>query len=438
MSIEVSTILLFASMLVLLVSGLPIAFVLGAVALIFAYLIMGPASLGILTNSWIGLVGNFTLLAIPMFILMAFMLERSGLIDDLYTMMQNWFGGVRGGLAIGTVIISAIMAGMSGVSAADTVALGLTTLPPMLKRGYDKRLAIGTVAAGGGLAQLIPPSAMLIVYGLYAGESVGRLFLGGIIPGLILSALFIIYISVRCYFQPHIGPSVPLPERASWSQKFTSLKAVILPIILIIMVLGTMFSGMTTPSEAATIGAFGSMIVAAIYRRISWANITYALFGTLRLTCMILWLMLGGMAFAAVFNAIGGQQLMVGVIQKIQLSPWIIIIFIQITWIILGCLMDANGIMFITMPVFLPVISALGFSRLWFGVLWVVNMEMGFLTPPFGMNLFYMRAVVPKGITMPDIYRSIVPFLFCQLVGLIICMIFPQSVLWLPNLIIKG
>ena len=195
---------------------------------------------------------------------------------------------------------------------------------------------------------------------------------------------------------------------------------------------------MTTPSEAATIGAFGSMIVAAIYRRINWANITYALFGTLRLTCMILWLMLGGMAFAAVFNAIGGQQLMVGVIQKIQLSPWIIIIIIQITWIILGCLMDANGIMFITMPVFLPVISALGFSRLWFGVLWVVNMEMGFLTPPFGMNLFYMRGVVPKGITMPDIYRSIVPFLFCQLVGFIICMIFPQTVLWLPNLVIKG
>ena len=224
MSIEVIYDPFIWSMLVLLVSGLPIAFVLGAVALIFAYLIMGPASLGILTNSWIGLVGNFTLLAIPMFILMAFMLERSGLIDDLYTMMQNWFGGVRGGLAIGTVIISAIMAGMSGVSAADTVALGLTTLPPMLKRGYDKRLAIGTVAAGGGLAQLIPPSAMLIVYGLYAGESVGRLFLGGVIPGLILSALFIIYISVRCYFQPHIGPSVPLPERASWSQKFIVLE----------------------------------------------------------------------------------------------------------------------------------------------------------------------------------------------------------------------
>jgi tripartite ATP-independent transporter DctM subunit len=435
MSIEAVTILLFASLILIIFSGLPIVFGMGGVGLIFAYFIMGPPSLGMLTTSVVGLTNNFSLLCIPMFLFMAYFLGRSGVIEDLYEMMQNWFGAARGGLAIGTVLICTIFAAMSGVSAAATVSMGLIAIPPMIKRNYNNRLTLGCVMAGGALSQLIPPSGMLIVYGIFAGESIGRLFLGGICPGLILSALFIIYIVVRCLLQPLFGPSVPPEDRAGWKQKFISLRAVILPLLIIVVVLGSIFSGMTTPTEASALGAFGSIVSAAIYRRLTLANLLQTLYDTTKTSCMILWLMFSGMAFAAIYNAIGAQQFIVGAIHGIGISPWIILAVMQLIWILLGCLMDANGIMFITIPVFLPAIKALGFSPLWFGVLWVVNMEMGFLTPPFGMNLFYMKAVAPKEVTMEEIYASITPFVFAQLIALVLCTIFPEIILWLPNLV---
>jgi tripartite ATP-independent transporter DctM subunit len=313
--------------------------------------------------------------------------------------------------------------------------MGVIALPSMLKRNYDKEISVGSIAAGGGLGQLIPPSGMMIIYSLLAGESVGRMFLGGIIPGLILSGLYIFYIGIRCLFQPHLGPVMPPEERANWSQKLVSLRAVILPILLIVMVLGAIFAGITTPTEAAALGAFGSVLCAAIYRRLNMETITYALRSTMRLTSMIIWLMVGGMAFASIYSAIGAQQFMVEIIQSLEINPWLVLIMMQVIWIILGMLMDASGILFLTVPVFLPVITTLGFNPLWFGILWIVNMELGFLTPPFGINLFYMKAVVPKDITMMDIYRSIIPFVFLQLIGLIIYMVFPQTILWLPNLI---
>jgi tripartite ATP-independent transporter DctM subunit len=435
MSIELLTVLLFATMIVLLLTGLPIVFVLGSVSILFAYFIVGPGVLGLVASNMYRLMNIFSMLAIPLFLFMAGVLERSGVADDLYTMMHRWVGQIPGGLAIGTILICTIFAAMSGVSAAATVTMGLIALPAMFKRGYDKKLTIGCIAAGGGLGQLIPPSSMMIVWALWANESVGQMFIGGIIPGLILSALFITYIAIRCIRKPQLAPAIPREEMPSWKEKIISLKAVILPILIIVGVLGSIFGGIATPTEAAGVGALGSLISAAIYRRLSWANLRYALLSTLKVTCMVMWIMVAGAAFAATFTAIGGQEFIMSTIQGLGVNRWVILIGMQIIYLFLGCLMDANAIMMLSIPIFVPVVKALGFSSLWFGVLFIVNMEMGFLTPPFGVNLFYLRGVVPKEVTMMDIYRSVLPFILIQAVGLVICMVFPQTILYLPNLV---
>jgi len=336
---------------------------------------------------------------------------------------------------MGTVIICTVFAAMTGVSAAGVVTMGLVALPVMVKRGYDKKLTVGSIAAGGGLGQLIPPSTIMIVWALWANESVGQMFIGGIIPGLILSALYISYIGVRCFRRPELGPPIPPEERTSWGKKFASLRAVLLPMLIIIGVLGSIFGGIATPTEAAAVGALFSLISAAIYRRLSWSNFTYALGGTLRVTGMVTWIIVAGACFAATFAAMGGQEFIMSTIGGLGVNRWVILIGMQIVYLILGCLMEAGAIMMLTIPIFVPLVEALGFSTLWFGVLFIVNMEMGFITPPFGVNLFYMRGVVPQDITMMDIYRSVLPFIVLQTVGLIICMLLPQTILLLPNLV---
>jgi tripartite ATP-independent transporter DctM subunit len=435
MSSGLATIILFASLVIVLATGLPIVFVLGGTSLLLAYFVIGPGILGLVATSMWGVLNNFGLLAVPLFIFMAAVLERSGVADDLYEMMHKWFGPVRGGLAMGTVVICTIFAAMSGVSAAGIVTMGLIALPAMLKRGYDKKITVGAIAAGGGLGQLIPPSSMMIVWAIWAEESVGQMFIGGVIPGLILSGLYIAYIGIRCFRNPELGPPIPAEERPSWREKLTSLRAVLLPVLIIIGVLGSIFSGISTPTEAAAIGALLSIISAAVYRRLTWENIRYASYGTLRLVTMVGWIISAGICFGCVFAAIGGQQLIITTVQGLGVNRWVILIGIQVIYLFLGCLMDPFAIMALSIPIFLPVMEALGFNTLWFGVLFIINMELGFLTPPFGPNLFYMRAIVPKEISMLDIYRSVFPFICLQALGLAICMAFPQTILYLPGLI---
>lgn len=435
MSVEMMTLVLFVAMAVGLISGLPIAFVLGSIAIFFSYLVVGPNFVGMVMNGMFRLMNTYTFLALPFFLFMANILERSGVADDLYSMMHRWFGPVPGGLAIGTVVICTIFAAMSGVSAAATVTMGLIALPAMMKRGYDKRLSVGAIAAGGGLGQLIPPSTIMITWALFSGESVGQMFIGGIIPGLILSALYIAYIAIRCFTQPKVGPPIAKEERLGWKDKIISLKAVILPIFIILGVLGTIFAGIATPTEAAAVGSLASIISAAIYRRLNWENVNNALRGTLKTTCMVLWLAIAGSAFATTFIVIGGQDFVKNAILGLEANRWAVIIGMQAIYLFLGCLLEPMAMIMITIPVFLPVVEALGFSTLWFGVLFVMNMEIGFLTPPFGMNLFYMKAVAPKEITMADIYRSVIPFIALQLVGMAICLAFPMTILYLPNLV---
>jgi tripartite ATP-independent transporter DctM subunit len=436
MSIELITILLFGALILFLALGLPLAYVLGGVGVVGCYLLWGDKGLFLIASQAYAAMGKFTLLAIPLFIFMAMTLERAGVADDLYTLMHRWMGPLAGGLAIGTVIICAIFAAMSGISGAATVSMGIIALPAMLKRGYNKTISLGCVSAGGALGILIPPSVPMILYATLTGVSIGGLFAGGILPGILLAALFILYIGIRCFFQPELGPPLPVKERVSWREKFISLRAVLLPIMIIIMVLGSIYAGVCTATEAAALGCLGAIISAAVYRRLNWTLIKETSFRTAALTAMIIWILIGAYGFTSVYTGTGAHELMQHILMSIPGGKWSILITMQIIFFILGCILDPVGIILICTPVFVPVITSLGFDPLWFGVLFIMNMEMGYLTPPFGFNLFYMKAIAPKGITMSDIYRSIVPFVAIQAIGLIIVIIFPEIALWLPKLMV--
>lgn len=337
---------------------------------------------------------------------------------------------------MGTIVICTLMAAMSGVSAAAVLTMGVIALPAMMKRGYDKSLAMGSITAGGALGQLIPPSILMVIYGGVAGVSVGKLFMGGLFPGLLLAGLFIVYIAIRSFFQKDIAPAMPEKERReiTWNQKFVSLKSIILPALLIIGVLGSIFKGIATPTEAAAIGAGGSIICGLIYRRLNWNIIRAASLNTLKSTCMVMWIMMASSVFVSFYFSVGGDDFVKETLLGMEINRWFIIIGMQAVLFVLGCLLDPAGIVMLCTPLFLPIVITLGFDPLWFGVLFIVNLEMAYLTPPFGYNLFYLKSVVPEEVSMGDIYRSVLPFVLLQMIALIICMMFPQVILWLPGL----
>lgn len=437
MSIEYLTLLVFGLFLVFLAMGLPVVFGLGGTAVIATYFLWGPQALHMVASRTFTNANSFVLLAIPMFIFMGCMLEKSGMAKDLYTMMYKWMGPIRGGLAIGTVTICAIFAAMVGITGAATVSMGLVALPSMLKHNYNKQIALGCVSAGGALGVLIPPSVLMIILGLYTNTSIGGLYAGGILPGILLAVMFNIYIFVACLIKPEWGPALPPEERATWKEKFIALKAVILPIVLIVGILGSIFMGAATPSEAAALGAVGSILCAAVYRTLNWPTLREACHVTLRLSCMVMWIIFGASVFTALYTAIGAHDLTRQLLSYLPGGRWGVVIGMQAMWMIMGCFLDPNGIIMITAPIFFPLINSLGFDPVWFGVLFVVNMEMGFLTPPFGFNLFYMQAIAPKGVVMTDIYKSIIPFVMIQAVGLVLCMIFPEIIMWLPKILVR-
>ncbi len=437
MSIELITLLLFGAIVLFLALGLPLAFVLGGVGVVGCYLLWGDRGLYLITAQAYGAMGKFTLLAIPLFIFMAMILERAGVADDLYTLMQRWMGPLRGGLALGTVLICTIFAAMAGISGAATVSMGIIALPAMLKRGYNQQMAMGAISAGGALGVLIPPSVPMILYATLAGESIGGLFAGGILPGLLLSFLFCLYIGIRCFFQPSLGPALPKDERATWREKLVSLKAVALPVMIIVMVLGSIYAGVATATEAAALGCLGALISAAVYGKLTRTLVKEACFRTARLTAMVIWILIGAYAFTAVYTGTGAHELMEHILLSIPGGKYAILTAMMLVFFLLGCILDPAGIIMICTPVFVPVIKSLGFDPLWFGILFIMNMEMGYLTPPFGFNLFYMKAVAPPSVTMVDIYKSIVPFVILQALGLIIVIIFPEIALWLPKLLLR-
>jgi tripartite ATP-independent transporter DctM subunit len=432
MDIWLITILLFGLLLLCLALGLPLAFAFGGIAVLFSMILWGPQTLVLLPLGAFEDSTNFILIAVPLFVFMANILENSGVAEDLYEMMYRWMGSLSGGLSMGTVVICAIFAAMAGLSGVGTITMGLIALPSMLKRGYDKRMAVGCVSAGGTLGILIPPSVIMILYAYLCEESVGRLFIAGIIPGIILSLIFILYIGIRCWVNPHMGP--PIEETVSMIEKLRSLKAMILPVLLIIVVLGVIYAGICTPTEAAAVGAGGSIICAVINGRFSMRVLGSALRRTMSITSFVIWILIGAGAFTKVYTALGAPDLLNEIIAGLHVSRGIMIIFMMFIFFILGMFMDPAGIIMICTPIFIPIVRSLGFDTIWFGILFVINMEMGYITPPFGFNLFYMKAIVPPEISMMDIYRSIVPFVVLEIMGLLIIVFFPALATWLPSM----
>ncbi|NLK20236.1 MAG: TRAP transporter large permease subunit [Synergistaceae bacterium] len=437
MSIEMLSLLLFGSMLLLLAAGLPVAFVLGGLAVVFTGVFWGPNSLFIIVARTFSMMSTTTLVAAPLFVLMAVVLEKSGVAEDLYEMMYRWSGGIRGGLAVGTVLVCTLIAAMSGIASTGVVMMGVMALPEMLKRGYDKGIATGCILAGGVLGPLIPPSIALVLYGTMAQVSIGSLFAGGMAAGLLCSVLIIGYILLRCYINPKLGPAIPAEERADWNAKIASLKGVILPLLLVGAVLGSIYSGIATPTEAAAVGALGAFICSAIHRRLTWDLIKSVAYTTIQVQGFMMWILFAAQGFAAVYMGLGASKMVVSLVQKYEVGWWTMLIGIQVGWFLLGCVIDAWSILMITLPIILPLLPIYGFDPLWLGVLYAVNTQTGYLTPPFGTMLFMMKGIAPKGITMTDIYKSIVPFVTTQLVCLALCIIFPGLVMWLPNLLFK-
>lgn len=435
MDIGIISIFLFGSMFLLLASGLPVAFVLGGLATVFTAIFWGPESLFIIVARTYSMMSTTTLVAAPLFVLMATVLERSGVAEDLFDMMYRWSGGIKGGLAVGTVFACTLIAAMSGIASTGVVVMGVMALPAMLKRGYDKRIATGCILAGGVLGPLIPPSIALVLYGTIAQVSIGGLFAGGMVAGLLCSSLIIGYILIRCYLNPSLGPPIPLEERSDWRAKVASLKGVILPLFLITTVLGSIYTGIATPTEAAAVGAFGAFVCSAIHGRLNWQLIKGVAYSTIRVQGFMMWILFAAQAFAAVYMGLGASRMVVRLVETYEIGWWAMLISIQVVWFLLGLVIDAWSILMITLPILLPILPLYGFDPLWLGVLYAINTQTGYLTPPFGTMLFMMKGIAPKEVTMNDIYRSIMPFVSTQLVCLVLCIVFPELVNWLPRLL---
>lgn len=435
MSSEFITLLMFSGLLICIILGLPLAFSLGGIGLVFAFFLWGPDAITMVVFRAFQWSTNIIVMAVPLFVAMGLFLEKAGVADYLYEMMYRWSGRFRGGLAMGTVLICTLFAAMTGITAAATVTMGLIALPSMLNRGYDKNIALGTIASGGTLGILIPPSVMMIVLSLILRESVGRLFAGGIVPGLIISFLLCAYIGIRAFFQPKLCPASEV--KYTWRQKISSLVAVIAPIILILAVLGGIFGGIATPTEAAAVGAFGAFLCVLGYRRFSWQLVKGVCYDTLRISCMVIWIIIGAQAFISTYTAVGGADFIRDLVLGLEVGPWPIFIGILGILFIMGMFLDTMGIIMLAGPILCPIVAALGFDSLWFGVIFIIVLCMGYITPPFGWNLFYLKGVVPPGITMGDIIHSIWPFLGMMILGLIIVLIFPQTVFWLPSIMLR-
>lgn len=433
LSIEVLTFLFFGLLFLFIMLGVPLSFVLGGLSIIFLYFEQGPIAFYLIASKMWDLMETSSLIAIPLYVFMAMLLERSGVAHDLYRMMHLWWGGVRGGLAIGTVGICTIFAAMSGISGAAVVTMGTIALPQMLNRGYDKRLALGAINAGGGWGILIPPSILMVLYALITEVSVGKLFAAGVFPGLLLFALVSIYIGVRCWFQPHLGPSLPKEERADWGEKIAALRSVFLPIFIIFIVLGAIFGGYATVTEAAAVGVFGALVASVINRKLTWKVISESSLRTFRLTTIITWIVFAAHAYSMAYTAMGAEEFITHLTAQIPGGKWGALAFMMFVLFLLGMVLDPVGIMLITLPVFLPLVASHGFDPVWFGILFVIMMEISYMTPPFGFNLFYLRSVAPPDVTMKDIYWSVGPYTLVELSGLLIIVFFPVIALWLPN-----
>jgi len=441
LSPEIVCLVMLGGLVLGVLIGYPIAFVVGAIGLIVGYALFGAPVFALLYQRLFSLIHSYTLLAVPLFVFMGVMLQRSGIAERMYAALYVWLSGFRGGLAIITVLIGTILAACVGVIGASVSMLSLMALPAMLKRGYSKSLASGSVCAGGTLGQLIPPSILLVIYGPMATISVGKLFMGAICPGLVLSGLYCSYIALRCLFQPEIAPIVPPEERTvPLIKKISTLTtSLVPPALLILAVLGTIFLGIAPPTEAAAVGAFVAIVLAIAYRRFNWQILKETMLQTLKITSMIL--LIGGMsyAFVGVFLSAGGGEVVADLILGAPFGRWGAFAVIMLIVFILGFFIDIIGIIFIIVPIISPLVLVLGFDPVWFAIMINVNFQMAYMTPPFALAIFYLRGSAPPEleVTMTDIIRGVIPFVGLIFIGLGLFVAFPDIIFWLPGMMIK-
>jgi tripartite ATP-independent transporter DctM subunit len=435
MSYELIALLMFASMLLLLATGQRVFGAIGFVATAFSLALWGEGGFEMPFNASFVLLNWYPLVTLPMFIYMGYMLAESGIAEDLYRMFHVWAGPVRGGLAIGTILLMVVISAMNGLSVAG-MAIGATiALPELLRRGYDKVMVTGVIQAGSTLGILVPPSVVLILYGMIARQPIGQLWMAGVFPGLLLAGLFIAYIGIRCWIQPDLGPALPLEERRmSWPDKLRLLGAGIIPLLIFFLMTGLFLLGVTSLVESSAIGAAAATITAFLRRRLTWQVMEDTIRKTLSVSCMFLWIILAALCFGAVFDGLGAvQAIRFLFLDEWGLGPWEVIILMQLTYLVMGMFLDDTAMLVIVAPLYVPLVASLGFDLIWYGVLYTISCQIAYMTPPFGYNLFLMRAMAPEEVTLADIYRSIVPFVLVMILGMAIIMAFPQIALWLPQ-----
>lgn len=442
MSPEIMTILMFATLMVMIALGHPLAITLAAVATFYGLIDNGGNILPLfdlfLNNSW-GIFLNYVLVAIPLFIFMAQILDRSKVSEGLFDALYIVLGGLRGGLGMAVIVVSTVFAATTGIIGASVVAMGLMAGPALLRRGYERGLSAGIICSSGTLGILIPPSIMLVVYGGLTGlkeTSVGNLFAGAILPGILLSGMYLAYVAIRCTINPKLGPVIPIEDRTySLGQKaMMTLKSFVPPFGLILTVMGTILAGIATPTEAAALGCLGALILAAFNKKLTWQMFRLAADSTLKTTCMIMLLFIGGKVFSVVFLSMGGGDVVADLLLGMDVHEYVVLAIMMLVVFIMGMFIDWAAILLVVVPIFTPIAMDLDFNPLWFAMLVCINLQTSFLTPPFGYALFYFKGVAPPEYSMGDIYRGIIPFVLIQIVGLATIIIFPQIVTWLPDL----
>ncbi|MBN2688084.1 MAG: TRAP transporter large permease subunit [Deltaproteobacteria bacterium] len=437
---EILIIMLLAGLVAGLLMGFPVPFVMLGVSMVVGYLGVGSGFFPMMILRVFETMQNYILIAIVLFVFMGIMLEKSGAAERLFTSVHVLLGGLKGGLALTVVVVCTVMAAATGIMGAPVIIMGLFALPEMIKRGYDKALSSGTICAGGTLGILIPPSIMLVVYGPMAGISVGKLFMGAVIPGLILSALYIIYILAVCHVKPELGPPLPPDRRRiSLKSKLMMIVTSLIPtVFLILAVLGTIFFGVAAPTEAAAVGAFASILLAGAYRRLDWKTLKEAVYRTTVVSSMILLIVAAAFVFTGTFMLVGGGDLVKDWLLGLPVGRWGVLMIMALAFFVFGLFMEWVGIVPILVPIFTPVIAALGFDPLWTAILFCVVMQTSFLTPPMAPALFYIKGVAGDQIDFGShIVRGAIPFIVLQIIGVILIALFPRLALWLPAIMIR-
>ena len=437
MGIEtISLLLLAAFVLLIIVLGMPIAFATGLIAVVFCAAFADLDSLAIVTFRTYGFVNSYVLLSVPMFLMMASILDKSGVAHDLYDALKIWAGGVPGGVGVMTLIAASVMAAMTGIIGGEVILLGLVALPQMLRLGYDSKLAVGVVCAGGSLGTMIPPSLVLVFYGLTTSTSIGDLFLASTVPGIVLAVIYICYVLIRCGLNPKLGPPASLALRnIPFKAKLASLRKVVLPLLIIFSVLGSIYTGITSVSEAAAMGVAGVIFAAAVRRTLNYTMIRDSLYTTMSTCGLLIWLSIGANAMVGVYNLLGGITYLKSIMTGLPLDPIGVILIMMAIFLLLGMFIDWFSIMLLTMPIFAPTVVALGYDLIWFGVLFNITMQVGYLSPPFGQAAFYLKSVAPPEISLNHIFASVLPFIALQIVGLLLVLFVPDVAMLLPRLL---